>query len=358
MKIKKSNLLLIIVLFIFVGTGFLFLHYIGNEQLEETLPTVQFFADSNTYIKTYRGEGDEGAVIRVDGNYLGPITILNILQGNSYLILLFNVLVFAISIICIANNLKIDSLWVSIFLLISPLTISTLLSVNKEIFLFPFLALAIAAFLRKSILLFLMALFIALMVRWQLAIFYLVLILIIRWGAAFFTRAKILIGILATLSIVYLALIPIIEPVLQYVQLSFDNYDDIGSGLFRGVLELQNSGLYFLVFPIKAFHLLFGMGFKIDKILNPIDLYNDFFVAGHCLIAFLVFSLLIIKRKLSIKSDLIFVTGVFLIFFCITPIFSPRYLYFAFVLGVLVLAGAPDDLRALQLQRGARKNYA
>jgi len=118
--------------------------------LEEVYPTFQFFADSNTYIKTYRGDGDEGALIRVDGNYFGPLMVLNMFQGNNYLIMVFNCFVFGWSVIRIAQSLKIDSFQVVLLLMISPLTISSLLSVNKEIFLFPFLALALDAYLRGS----------------------------------------------------------------------------------------------------------------------------------------------------------------------------------------------------------------
>lgn len=353
-KIKISSLSLIVLMLAFSALGLGFLYFIGNNQLEETFPTLQFFADSNTYIKTYRGEVDNGVLIRVDGNYLGPLAVLSVFQGNNYLILIFNVCVFIFSIIHISRGLKLNSLRVAIFLLMSPLTISSLLSVNKEIFLLPFLAFILNAYLRKSFLSTLLAFCFSLLVRWQLGIFYIALILIIKWRTVFSSRAKLLFAMLAGVSVVYLLIQPIIQPILLYVQLSFDNYQDGGSGLFERVLQLQNKGLYFLIFPVKAFHLLFGMGFKIDKIFNPVELYNDFFVAGHCAVTFVVFSVLAFKRKISLKFDFIFVAAIFLVFFCATPIFAPRYLYFVFVLGVLVLLGAPADLRKLQIQSRSR----
>jgi len=357
MKIKISSFSLIVLLLVFSILGLAFLYFVGNSQLEQSPPTFQFFADSNTYIKTYRGEADNGAVIRVDGNYLGPLAVLNIFRGNNYLILLFNVCAFGASVIHIAKSLKLNSFYVGVFLLISPLTVSSLLSVNKEIFLFPFLALALNGYLRRSLLSSLLAFCFSLLVRWQLGIFYIALILIVRWRSVLSSRAKLLFAMLAVVSIVYLAIQPIIEPVLLYVQLSIDNYQDGGSGLFERVLEFQNRGLYFLVFPAKAFHLLFGMGFKIDKIINPTALYNDFFVAGHCAVAFVVFLVLFFKRKITLNSDLLFVSVVFLIFFCVTPIFAPRYLYFVFVLEVLVLLGAPPKLEELQIERRPRSLF-
>ncbi len=353
-KIKKSNFSLAVLLLAFCMLGLVFLYLVGNAQLEETFPPLQFFADSNTYIKTFRGEDDNGAIIRVDGNYLGPLLVLNVFQGNNYLILLFNVCVFAVSVIEIARKLKLNSLHLGIFLLLSPLTVSSLLAVNKEIFLFPFLALALNAYLRKSLFFALIAFCFCLLVRWQLGIFYMVLMLIIRWRHMISSRVKLLLAMLVVISVVYLAVQPIIEPILLYVQLSNENYEEGGSGLFERVLEIQNSGFYFLIFPLKAFHLLFGMGFKVDKILNPVELYNDLFVAGHCAVTFMIFLILFLKRKISINSDLLFVAVIFLVFFCVTPIFAPRYLYFVFVLGVLELLGAPANLAELQTRRRSR----
>lgn len=352
MTIKKNSVLLIVLMLSLGILGLFFLYYIGNNQLQETYPSMQFFADSNTYIKTYRGDAENftGTLIGVDANYLGPLTILQVLQGNNYLILIFNVCVFTCSVIHIARSLKLNCFHIAILLLISPLTISSLLSVNKEIFLFPFLAVALNAYLRKSFFLFLLAFCFSLLVRWQLGIFYVILILIIKWRSIVSGRAKLLIALLLALSALYLAIQPIIEPIILYVQHSIDNYEEAGSGIFERLLQIQNSGLYFLVFPLKAFHLLFGMGFKIDKIIEPVELYNDFFVAGHCAVTFAMVAVLAFKRKLSLKSDLLFVAIVFMAFFCITPVFAPRYLYFVFVLTVLVLTGAPANLQNLQIK--------
>lgn len=333
------------------GMGFLFL--IGNDQLQETLPSLQFFADSNTYIKTYQGDAEnfEGSYIKIDANYLGPMMILNIFQGNNYLILLFNVCIFTCSIIKIARTLKISTLLFAGLLLISPITLSSLLSVNKEIFLFPFLAFALNAFSSRSIHSLILAFILSTFVRWQLAIFYIAVVLISKYRNLLSSRIKLLFLMLITISIAYQAILPLIEPILLYVQLSIENYEDGGSGIFERLLQAQNSGLYFIVFPLKAFHLLFGMGFKIDKILNPVELYNDFFIAGHCAIAFAMFTTLALQKKLKLSSDFLFLAVIFLVFFCITPIFAPRYLYFTYILAALALAGAPLDLRALKVQR-------
>ncbi len=101
------------------------------------------YADSNTYINFYNGFANafSDELLGVSTNYLGPLLVQPLLQGNIYLVMLLNVYLFTHSIIHIARLLGLDPLKVTLILLLSPLMISTLLSVNKEIFLFPFLAL-------------------------------------------------------------------------------------------------------------------------------------------------------------------------------------------------------------------------
>ncbi len=335
----------------------MFLFWIGADALAEQHP-FQFFADSNTYHRTYEGDAlnFDGILIGVDSNYLGPLTVLRLLQGNIYLVMLLNVCMFTFAITHIAKLLGIDPLRVALLLFLSPLTASSLLSVNKEIFLFPFLALALHGHMRRSWRFMALALCCSILVRWQLAGFYIALLVLAGPFRLVRSRLTVLVTLLLLISVIYRLIQPVIEPILAYVQNSIDTYEGGGSGLFEWELALQNQGLYFLVFPIKAFHLLFGMGFKVDKILNPIEIYNDLFVSGHCAVAFLTFVALAWRRKLSLRSDWVFVAMIFLAIFCVTPVFAPRYLYFVFVLGVLMLSGAPLDLRRARDMRAKRRH--
>jgi len=349
-RAKKFELILTMLLFSVLGATFLLL--IGEDALAERHP-FQFFADSNTYLQTYRGEANnfEGQLIGVDSNYLGPLTVLRLLQGNIYLVLLLNVYMFTHAILHISKLLAIDPLRLALLLFLSPLTVSSLLSVNKEIFLFPFLAFALTGYLRRAWSCVILALASSLLVRWQLTGFYLLLLALASGRRLIPSRFAIVAILLVAISILYGLIQPLIEPILAYVQNSIDTFEGDGSGLFESVLTLQNQGLYFLIFPLKAFHLLFGMGFKLDKIFNPVEVYNDLFVSGHCAIAFLVFLTLAWRRKLSLRSDWVFLALVFLAVFCLTPVFAPRYLYFVFLLGALMLAGAPPDLRRIRLRK-------
>ena len=339
---RSVELTLLMALYALLAAAFLF--FIGQDALNEQHP-FQFFADSNTYLQIYAGDvlSFDGSLIGITYNYVGPLFVLRLLDGNIYLVMLLNVYLFTHSIIHIAKLLGLDPLKVVLLLLTSPLTASCLLAVNKEVFLFPFLAFALTGYMRKSILCVIVALIVSVMVRWQFAGFY-VLLLLVSGVRLVQSRAVVLVGLLLVISVAYQLIQPWIAPVLANVELAFATYEGGGSGLFELTQAYQSQGLYILVFPIKAFHLLFGMGFRVDNIFNPVEIYNDLFVGGHCAVAFLVFVTMLKRRLFTLQSDLVFASVIFLAFFCVTPIFAPRYLYLGFVLWVLVLVGAPLTL--------------
>ena len=341
LRTKTVKFLLFMVLCAVSAAVFLFL--IGQNALNGQ-HVFQFFADSNTYHQTYsEGVSDSNvSLIGVSNNYLGPILVLELLRGNIYLVMLFNMYLFTHSIICITRLLKLDPLKVGLLLLVSPLTVSSLLSVNKEIFVFPFLAFALNGYMRKSILSEVVALAFSAFVRWQFAGFYLLVLLTSRLRLV--CRRDVL---LLLLLLAFQFCICSYSHGLSrcwLIENSFMTYDSDGSWLFEWSLNHQNQGLYFFVFPIKAFHLLFGMGLKVDTIISPANIYNDLFFGGHCAISFLVFLSLFKRQIISLRSDLFFVSLVFLAIFCVTPVFAPRYLFFVFVLWVLMLAGAPPKI--------------
>jgi hypothetical protein len=333
----KRLYVLILMLFFAIGAG-TFLWLVGNDALAESHP-FQFFADSNTYYKIYTGQFGEfdGVLIGVASNYLGPLAVLNVFQGNTYLIMIFNCIVFLVSVMKISKLMNISPLGFALILLISPLTISSLLSVNKEVFAFPFFAFALAGYMKRSTSYVVLALLCSLLVRWQLTAFYLVII-VLNSSPRICSRSLVILVLLALASAFYVIAKPWLEPVVKFVEASIENYDEAGSGLFEAMLDWQSQGYYIFVFPIKAAHLLFGMGLKFEKILNPENIYNDLLVSSHCLVALLLFVALVKCKGFNLRNDLVFASIVFLIVFCLSPVFAPRYLHPVYVIwGIVIL---------------------
>lgn len=81
LSVKTMKIILFMTFFAICSSLFLLL--IGQYSLIDQ-HSFQFFSHSNTYHRTYAGEAEnfEGTVIGVSNNYLGPLLILELAQGN------------------------------------------------------------------------------------------------------------------------------------------------------------------------------------------------------------------------------------------------------------------------------------
>ncbi len=329
---------------LFTAFGMLFLLLVGAAALRDQ-DIFQFYADSITYLNIYDGNLDiaGGSVIGVANNYLGPLAILGLANGNVYVVALLNILIFTLSVASVSRILKLDAPRLAGLLLLSPLTISSLLSVNKEVFFFPFLALALIAHARRSLLFVLLAIAVSVLFRWQLLLFYVLLLGMLHSPRLVRNRTVLIVLLLLAISAIYVIALDWLEPVLSVSEASISDFEG-GSGLFEKTLDYQKQGLYFLIFPVRAIHLLFGMGLRFDNMLAPTDIYNDVFVGVHCLVSLILLVVAVRQRRLSLRADLIFASMVFLALFCISPIFAPRYLYPVYVVLAMTVLGAPAKL--------------
>jgi len=319
--------------------GAIFLFAVGIDALQGR-SDFQFFADSNTYheaasggIPTIQGIGD---AIAITGNFLGPLLILWLAGENDYVVLVLNAVLMYLSIRIIAKSLGLDALRLLIVLLLNPLTISSLLSVNKEILSVLFLALLIRAYCNRSVLTFILAMAVSVLVRWQLTVFFLILIgLTGRWNPVRRHRGVSIVLLLLALSALYVALAPILEPVQVNFESAAAEYE--GSGFYEWLIDVQNAGLYWLIFPLKAAHLLFGSGLRMDRLLNPTEIYNDVWQLLHSTATLVLFVFLWRARRARLANDLFFISVVYVAVFAITPIYAARYFYMVYVLWAVAL---------------------
>ena len=345
-RTQSARLLLLLACGAVLAATFLFT--IGNDALSGR-NAFQFFADSRTYMRIYAGDEflANDALLSVSDNYVGPLLVLRALHGNIYLVMAFNITLFWLSVVGVTHVLRLDALRVGVVLLLSPLTVSSLLSVNKEIFVLPFMALAIAGYVRRSVVLFIAAFAASLLIRWQVTAFFLILLGVSLPWRMLRHRALIVVALLGASSVAYLLLSEVFAAVIAVVERSVLDDFDQGSGLFTVLNGLQQRGAYFLVFPLKAAHLLFALGLRLDHIMRPTNVYNDIFVGLHCSVTLVVFVAMLRRGLVTLRSDLMYAAILFLVVFCLSPIYAPRYLYPVYVVWVLMLSGAPLQLSNL-----------
>lgn len=311
-----------------------YLAFFGIDALEEN-SNLQFFADSSTYHKIFNGEiwlGDGIAGwIGVARNFLGPLLILKISGNNYYVIAAFNCILFIYSLIKISHILNLNSYKFLLILLLNPITISSLMSVNKEIISFLFIACLFSYIEKKSWINFLVCFVLALMVRWQLVIFFILICLAYsRLNLLKTHRYLFLAFIIIAASIIFYLAADLLSPINLNFSSSAAEHD--GSGVWTNLVELQNNGYYFAVFLFKALHLLFGLSANISKILSPDSFYNDVIQTLNAVSFVILFFILTMKRKFTMSNDIFFISVIYLIIFSISPIYAPRYLYPVYIL--------------------------
>lgn len=327
-----------LVLLLVLG-GAVFLHRVGIDALDG-FNELQFFADSQTYHSFARGDLPRFNGLRdaigVGSNLLGPLLILGLAGDNYYAVLAFNAVLFFVAVLAIARAAGVDPFHLALLLVVNPLTISSLLSINKEIIGLAFLAVLLNALRARSLPLLALAFVVALLVRWQLSLFVLVLAgCLLVAGRDGVRRAWCLVGAVLAFSVMYVAM----AGVFSGVQNNFESaaLDYQGSGVFTSMVEWQKLGLYWAVFPIKALHLMFALGLRLDRLLQPASMYNEVWQLLHstALLALSVAALAL--GRLRLRNDLVFIAAVYLVVFVVTPIFAPRYLYPVYVLLAVAL---------------------
>jgi hypothetical protein len=339
------------------AVGALFLALVGIDALEGR-SDFQFYADSNTYHDLARGmlPGVDGAtdLITVAANFIGPLLVLRLTGENHYLVLLLNAVLMFASISSISKTVGLDALRLTLVLLANPLTISSLLSVNKEVISMVFIAMLLRALASRSTLWFLAAAGVSLLVRWQLTLVLVMLVgLVLPVPPIGHRRSVVFFGLLVALSVLYIALLPLLEPVRATFELSASEYE--GSGFYEWLVGQQETGVYWAIFPLKAAHLLFGMGLRFDRLIAPTNIYNDVWQLLHSTTTLLMFLALWRAGRLRLSNDLVFISAIYIAVFALSPIYSPRYFYAVYILWAIALtAPAPMFRFARAAQRSRR----
>lgn len=333
--------------------GAAFLAWNGIDALEGR-SEFHFFADSPTYHEAARGDlshiESAADLLSVAGNFLGPLIILWLAGENYYAVLALNSIVLIYSTWSLSSTLRIDALRLAGWLLLNPITISSVLSVNKEILSLLFVALLMRGWTRQSWVSLTIALAISIMVRWQLTVAMVVLLAMLTWTNPFRDHRYLsLTFLLLLLSAAYVAMAPLLEPIRLNFEHAAAEYE--GSGLYEQLVAWQDGGAYWAVFPLKAAHLLFGMGLRLDRLLAPENIYNDVWQLLHSTALLILFCVLLRQRRMNLRNDLVYVSAIYVAIFAITPIYTPRYFYPVYVLWVLALC-ARDPASVLLGLRG------
>jgi hypothetical protein len=315
--------------------AFIFLVVFGIRAVKGDID-FEFYADSETYMELWEENFSFFTLLLLNPNVAGMILIIDVFSGNYILIFLLNCLIAWSFYEKSTNYLGVDKNAFLVFLLLSPMFFSSVLTINKEIIALGSIGFFIGYLDKRNFAFLLMSIILAGFVRWQMVLFILTAYGCFQLSWKIGRRYLILGVLLASISGLYFHFLPLFEFVNNVSKLDNDHIKS--GGTFVRILAIQNSSYvgYFLVFFPKFIFLSLSLLSRIKYFGDPENFYNYGIVLSQTIINLFIFMRLVMK-KVTIKNDYLFLAAIYLIIFCLSPIFAPRYLFPAFILLALAI---------------------
>lgn len=328
--IKKVSFYSILFLF-FTMIPFYFLAY--PSLLGEI--DIQAYSDALTYERLAKENYSE--LVSISFNLLGPTAILKIFDYNYVLIYVFNCIIFLISIQLLFKYYNLKYNVFLFFMIINPMTLFALFSVNKEILLLFDVVLILIFLKNKNIFLLALIMILSYLIKWQMLFFVILFSIIFLFEKLYKNRLFYMLTLLISISIIFPLISNIFEEVIAVSNLDTDTVQ--GTGTFPKLIQLQTQlGGYIIAFPLKMIQFLFGLIGRYYLLFDWSDFWNNFVQTIYSFTFLILFIYLFYKNKISINNDIIYISVIFSILFALSPIYSIRYFYPLYILLAVVVS--------------------
>jgi hypothetical protein len=278
---------------------------------------------------------DEVTLIAFGGNHLGPVMIATTLKSN-FLIMLFNYILFFISLHYLFKLPGIQTKILLTLLLINPITAVSIVTLNKEIIVL--LASALFAYYlesSRSKFMLLIVLAVSLAARWEqtacIVIFLLLTSPLNPWRKR---KVFTLFLVVAGITVIYPEVASFINPV-------FLAGNEVGGGLLTALGWLQDHYFFYIALIPKMlmnFAGTFINMFYTYKTWNWNDLQNSFIGPLSAVLLVIVMVCIIWSKRLRLHKDLIYYSVIFTVILSASPILQPRYMYPIYVFACIDLS--------------------
>lgn len=301
----------------------------------------KFYVDTMTYERVARTMPLSFDLVQIGVNLFGPVLVLNVLGGNRFLVYLFNVACLVAAYAIVVRTFPVSRLRLLFYLTLTPLMFTSLLSLNKEIMAVAAIAFFATYYASGRRWQLAVALATSFLVRWQMTLFMLVFM-----GMASLLnplRRRRLLSLLAltiAISVIYVQNLATFRRLDQVAALGARQAVE-GSGLYSVFLSVQNNYGYFLVFLPKTLHQMIGPLSRVDKVTDMSNFFNNDVLFFHSLATAGLLVAALLRRRLRLDLDPIYIAAVYAAVFGLSPIFSPRYFLPIYVLIAIALALRP-----------------
>jgi hypothetical protein len=325
----------------FVASLFVFFEYVDDSLKGEN--QLRIGADSSIYllyaaaIENGALDDDVGTLITFSTNLFGPVLIAELLGRDNFSIVIFNYAVFFITVFCVWYAFRPNIHVFMWLLLINPLTLSSLLTLGKELIaLLGICLFAIYLKDRRRVWILLVGSLVSVLARWQQAALILAFAALTSRANPLRNRRRWMLGgLVLFITIAY----PLVT--------SFFN-QELHSDLLEGntilaLDKLQDHYLFAVVVIPKMALNVMGEVLNIGKYasaenLDVFDLQNTYFMLLHEIAFIGVLVVAWKKRLLTLHSDLVLFCVLYVLVFSISPFVQPRYMYPCFGLVCLLVA--------------------
>ncbi len=266
------------------------------------------------------------------GNYVGPVLLLRAVNYSDWIIFALNCALFLIAYLLVAKLFAIRRLEFLLLLFLNPMLFVSLLAVNKEIMGFVGVVLFVCYLWRGQIRYLAPALVLSVAARWhQAVVIVLFLILIHKWTPRRPARHLVLAAVILLISVVYPLLPAPAINALGYTSLVGLQESKAG-GLLLALNDLERHFGYFVAVVPKVLLNWFGNLGRVQDIFWPsadFDTHNlyNYAVLGHQLAMCVVTCLLVLRKRLTLASPLIYFAALYSIAYALSLFIQYRYFF-------------------------------
>ena len=281
-------------------------------------------------------------VFAIHPNTVGPFIILKMFNSSELLIYILNVIIFLFSVSVLIKYYPVNKYKFVMLLCISPMLLSSLLAINKEIFAMLSMSMFLVYLKNKNPMFLIVCVLSAFLTRWEMV--FVVIVLLISFSKYNFLRNKraIMIAIcLVSISMIFpFFLDNIFAHTYVRTMEAINTYEGGGTGLYTIWLKLQTNYCYFLAFIPKTIHALIGAvaSLNINNIINKVGLYHSLISVSQSFVYLFLLIQIIIRKKINIDNDIFFIAVIFCIFINLSFIVALRYLFPLHLLLALLLS--------------------
>jgi hypothetical protein len=304
---------------------------------------IRFDADSFAYVELNEIYDSLVVLFSISPNFIGQIFLLRITDSNFLIIFLINLSLFILSYKTLIKSYDFDSAIFAVLLILNPLVIPVITTLNKEIFGMASVAFYASYLVRKKKWMFFLCLLFAVVTRWQMVF----IILFFHFFRIITNSLKLSRGLslgffILLISITYPTLFAGFTNVID--GRTAERQQETAGALINFFNLIQHYYLYFVSVWPKMFFNLFGNFFRVFSLItNPskadlLDVYNNVFLLGHQIITFALTVWMIVRKKVNFNNDLVYFCCVYLIAFSIGPMIQYRYIFPLYILFALIIA--------------------